>query len=1778
MTTNTNESTNCPSCGNPMPAGALAGLCPACLLAQGAETEAGGTQGRSRFEPPALADVAKLFPQLEVISLLGAGGMGAVYQARQPKLDRLVALKILPAGGSVGSAERFNREARALARLSHPNIVTVHEFGQVEGLHFFIMEFVDGTNLRQLEKTSRLSPREALQIIPQICDALQYAHDEGVVHRDIKPENVLVDRKGRVKIADFGLAKIVDPDPEAARLTVDGQVMGTPHYMAPEQVERPLAVDHRADIYALGVVFYEMLTGDLPLGKFPPPSRKVQVDVRLDDIVLRALENDPDRRYQHASDVKSEVQTVSSTTNTSLNSASLDKANLAVSAEFSVEENRDVQRQVEWKETIRAWAVILLVLMIAYGFFSALTGAYLMGRLGVVGWQSLVWRNVIGGILVTVALRKTLRPNVLPSTFRRRYQNVVSGWRARALQVFIFVALASLASTWMAMQDRWIMPRLLGSVSGSEYGDLRVASKSSDSGIWSVTLADGSQIELLALAPGDATPSEWRRPDGRSLDETKFEIHGVPESRDTGRPTTKFIFREPAGSQALETSILEFSPAAGISAGGPVWQNGAKLEGAWPVVAAWSEATNKATLRLGLRNERWRTIAALSLGELRRVQTWAQSGEPKWITHFNHVSDDGTNTTVTTVLNGEMKDWRMQVIALDKEGREHSASQANISPFENASTWTCTFPGLTQEQIKEIQVQAKPIHWIEFRNLAIPSPSSQSRSQTHAVASFGPARQIAFDELLDLDTGRLGSFPQTNASQNIVLGIDQNIAWMQEQGFDVEARSGAIGLLGVKVVRLLDSVWETSTPATLETLLGEKGQMQTEVSVPSNAPVTLGFRTREGTAGIMQLNSTDSSKPAIHLRMKRVFVHQATPVLESPPKFTAAAIAAEPELRFLAWQDQWTSNGVASAFHPDGTAVTNQSELTVLQHERPTEFSVHGDDPALASASFLHLWFAHPAFDRQSLVQVTLTGADNRPLDLGARGRSASSVHPADEATRGRSWMMVTLCPADGIPPSAVNVQLDYAAGPLQNTRSVATDFSGMMVLEGEAQLTAVGSNSSGKAFVTLTIDSDKLGARRFGALALATDGRELIPSGHSRNYTPGSRLTTETFEFDLPLDQLKEFQIGTRAIRTARWKDVKLPPIAVPTAENRSALKERQESFGPVVDCAVPEPFPPDFVWFDLDAHKLVSLTSYFKPRWNAVLEGNYSETEMRDYNAEFKRVKVDSGVDISARIDGIPPGFGRMPGVVHKDMVVVPVDDSKWETITPDELRATLAGHPVSGMPAMEYRADHFSTYAFRTLEGGTGIIQLLAFSSRPRSIHIRYRLLADQRRAAQNLSTNADSVVEIEGGGKFDTIQAAVDAAPDNAVIHIGAGHFAENIVIARPLTLVGAGWEKTTVESAISWHEPTEAEFEAIQKQWSAASTSAERTAVQNQARTKYSPPVISVQGVQTLRIEGIRFHLAGVPAKGKLLPASVVAVADSSVILSDCAIVGSPANGLVAESGANVSLDHCLVAAAWNTGLRCEPNASVTVANSDIRNCYYAGIRAAAGSDLKINSSRISGAAWHGIRYDSTSPEIVGNLIFGNARSGVYASGDTKASIRGNVFFGNEMGGMSCWFENSDLISGNTFFGNKREALSVLGRASPQIVSNVFVGHPVAISQGLIGGQDLKTPLGKPDVHDNIFWNNESVARIPVFDENHQISGNATNLPPESRSLLIDPQLRDASEHDFQFATSSPAASSNIGAQSPLAFASSFPIQPEEKAIIPETDTRDYRQWKHPDEP
>lgn len=300
----------CPTCGLHLPEGSAS--CPRCLLGLAIDAPTARFVNED-FRAPRPEELSVAFPQLEVQQLIGQGGMGAVYRARHRVLDRVVALKILPPhlADRPDFAARFEREARALARLSHPNIVGVFDSGKAAGYYFLVMEFVDGVNLRQAIQAGAIRPAEALTIVPQICEALQYAHDQGIVHRDIKPENILLDRQGRVRVADFGLARMLDIDQISDTLTASRQVMGTPRYMAPEQLEGSHGVDHRADIYSLGVVFYELLTGELPLGRFPAPSQGGAIDRRLDQIVFRTLEKRPDARYQQANQLKTDVETVS---------------------------------------------------------------------------------------------------------------------------------------------------------------------------------------------------------------------------------------------------------------------------------------------------------------------------------------------------------------------------------------------------------------------------------------------------------------------------------------------------------------------------------------------------------------------------------------------------------------------------------------------------------------------------------------------------------------------------------------------------------------------------------------------------------------------------------------------------------------------------------------------------------------------------------------------------------------------------------------------------------------------------------------------------------------------------------------------------------------------------------------------------------------------------------------------------------------------------------------------------------------------------------------------------------------------------------------------------------------------------------------------------------------------------------------------------------------------------------------------------------------------------
>jgi serine/threonine protein kinase len=280
-----------------------------------------GSGGHSSAESQRLR--CREFGDYEIISEVARGAMGIVYRARHKRLDRVVALKVLLAGEHASEAEirRFTREALALARLKHPNIVPIYDIGEVGGRHFFTMDFVEGTTLSKVLLERQLTATESLGIIEQIADAVAAAHGRGVIHRDVKPSNIMLDPEGGVHIMDFGLSKSSTTDSKHTR---DGTTIGTPAYMSPEQAKGEISkVDERSDIYSMGAVLYEMLAGRPPFGgtnlleivlavinEDPPRLRAVnpRVPRELEVIVQKAMEKSPERRYRTAAELREEVR------------------------------------------------------------------------------------------------------------------------------------------------------------------------------------------------------------------------------------------------------------------------------------------------------------------------------------------------------------------------------------------------------------------------------------------------------------------------------------------------------------------------------------------------------------------------------------------------------------------------------------------------------------------------------------------------------------------------------------------------------------------------------------------------------------------------------------------------------------------------------------------------------------------------------------------------------------------------------------------------------------------------------------------------------------------------------------------------------------------------------------------------------------------------------------------------------------------------------------------------------------------------------------------------------------------------------------------------------------------------------------------------------------------------------------------------------------------------------------------------------------------------------
>jgi serine/threonine protein kinase len=686
-------------------------------------------------------ELAPHFPQLEILECLGRGGMGVVYKARQPQLDRVVALKILAPERVTEArfADRFLREARALAKLNHPNIVAVHDFGQTGGYFYLVMEFVDGVNLRELLRGGRLPPAEALAIVPAICDALQYAHDRGIVHRDIKPENILIDKEGKVKIADFGIAKMIEAEADGADLPASAEigaapphgptgVVGTPKYMAPEQAYKPGAVDHRADIYSLGVVFYEMLTGELPGKLLEAPSKKVQIDVRLDEVVLRALERKPEMRFQQAGDVKTMVETIAQTGETGggINEAKRhefrdkiltmpDPANEptglwqklrrhAASSHFTSPEAREIAAHMtdaEWEKAIGRgqwfglWYMVILFAWLAVPFLArsaslawplALALAVLAVLAGIAAYP--VWYKRTWDMLCSTEWASA--QGISPASRPKFYAGKENLGHLASLLVPLLAMLAFLTFI---------------SIMGNKGGLARIATSAPYVGHFS-----NGTMELMLMAGGaasntvcwlaDGTPSSEAYPDnlgnfwvaGKEVKGIAFRVHGP-----SGTPILKFN---------KETGNPSFS-----SRGFP---DPKPLDAIFTEPFPCPSNLLKMDVQIGLASGPWETL--LVMGKSGSEETGDPDG--MWVIA---VQTTGSGDEVALACEYSVKqDWETRLVAVDANGEAITLRPKSQNGL--GANLTSVMASMSRDEFEKVtgfHLQRRKRQWVEFRNVSL---------------------------------------------------------------------------------------------------------------------------------------------------------------------------------------------------------------------------------------------------------------------------------------------------------------------------------------------------------------------------------------------------------------------------------------------------------------------------------------------------------------------------------------------------------------------------------------------------------------------------------------------------------------------------------------------------------------------------------------------------------------------------------------------------------------------------------------------------------------------------------------------------------------------------------------------------------------------------------------------------------------------------------------------------------------------------------------------------
>jgi len=761
-----NSAKICPQCGAPLHEGAAGGLCPRCVMALNLKPETVFTGELAAASAPRTPEeLAPHFPQLEILECLGRGGMGVVYKARQPQLDRVVALKILAPERVTEArfADRFLREARALAKLSHPNIVTVHDFGQTGGYFYLVMEFVDGVNLRELLPGGRLPPAEALAIVPAICDALQYAHDRGIVHRDIKPENILIDKEGKVKIADFGIAKMIEPQAGRADLPVSPDigaarqhgptgVVGTPKYMAPEQAEKPGEVDHRADIYSLGVVFYEMLTGELPGKLLEAPSKKVQIDVRLDEVVLRALERKPELRFQQAGEVKTMVETIAQTGETGggmtdAHGKEYGEKETASSTEISDEtrvkrerylalspilspESKEIalhMTDAEWKTMMRwgwlfgIWNAVICFSPVFILFFAPPPWrdwrlALAVGAVGLTAypiWFKLLWHIRCDtewarahGIKPIPILKYFSKPSFARFPKRRpipqRIPLLIFLTSLVVVPLMLFVTV--IVTVWFVTYKVARPNRTAAQTSSARASTGPPFVGRFSNGTVELLLVGGDPTNNTLCWQPDGTLSYAPFPDtngrvwsqGMEMRAIAFRVHGT-----TAVPVVKF--NPELRSQGTSGTLME-------------WPDPKSPDALAVEQFTCPPNSLKMNVQVGMASGPWETKMTVSPGG---SSEWVEGDGTSWRASVQTNGSAGSEVVIG-YLQSICDGWETRFVGVDTHGETimlPPGTQNNIS-----TNLTSVMTSLTREkfdQIKEYQLQGRKRQWLEFRNVSL---------------------------------------------------------------------------------------------------------------------------------------------------------------------------------------------------------------------------------------------------------------------------------------------------------------------------------------------------------------------------------------------------------------------------------------------------------------------------------------------------------------------------------------------------------------------------------------------------------------------------------------------------------------------------------------------------------------------------------------------------------------------------------------------------------------------------------------------------------------------------------------------------------------------------------------------------------------------------------------------------------------------------------------------------------------------------------------------------